>query len=71
MERETGIEPATNSLEGCDSTTELLPPCSRDLKFEISNYKSDLLELMTGTMNATVILSLTKRVLYQLSTSPV
>src|ERR1035437_9224688 len=25
-ERETGIEPATNSLEGCDSTTELLPP---------------------------------------------
>src|SRR5207253_527819 len=27
MERETGIEPATNSLEGCDSTTELLPPC--------------------------------------------
>ena len=29
MERETGIEPATNSLEGCDSTTELLPPMSR------------------------------------------
>ena len=28
MERETGIGPATNSLEGCDSTTELLPPCS-------------------------------------------
>jgi hypothetical protein len=28
MERETGIEPATNSLEGCDSTTELLPPCA-------------------------------------------
>ena len=28
MERETGIEPATNSLEGCDSTTELLPPLS-------------------------------------------
>ena len=28
MERETGIEPATNSLEGCDSTTELLPPCN-------------------------------------------
>src|SRR4029077_18232924 len=26
MERETGIEPATNSLEGCDSTTQLLPP---------------------------------------------
>ncbi len=28
MERETGLEPATNSLEGCDSTTELLPPNS-------------------------------------------
>ena len=26
LERETGIEPATNSLEGCDSTIELLPP---------------------------------------------
>ena len=26
MERETGIEPANNSLEGCDSTIELLPP---------------------------------------------
>jgi hypothetical protein len=26
MERETRIELATNSLEGCDSTTELLPP---------------------------------------------
>ena len=25
MEREAGIEPATNSLEGCDSTVELLP----------------------------------------------
>ena len=25
VERETGIEPATNSLEGCDSTIELLP----------------------------------------------
>ncbi len=25
LERETGFEPATNSLEGCDSTTELLP----------------------------------------------
>ena len=27
MERETGFEPATNSLEGCDSTPELLPHC--------------------------------------------
>src|SRR5262249_58833644 len=25
LERETGIEPVTNSLEGCDSTTEFLP----------------------------------------------
>ena len=33
MERETGIEPATNSLEGCDSTTELLPPSRRSLRF--------------------------------------
>src|SRR5436190_19466010 len=27
MERGTGIEPATNSVEGCDSTVELPPPC--------------------------------------------
>jgi hypothetical protein len=33
MERETGIEPATNSLEGCDSTTELLP-----LVFVFNNF---------------------------------
>ena len=26
LERETGIEPATNRLEICDSTIELLPP---------------------------------------------
>src|SRR4051812_12072805 len=32
MERETGIEPATNSLEGCDSTTELLPPSRPPLR---------------------------------------
>ncbi len=30
LERETGIEPATNSLEGCDSTTELLPQTSKN-----------------------------------------
>ena len=29
LERETGIEPATNSLEGCDSTIELLPQAFR------------------------------------------
>jgi hypothetical protein len=32
MERETGIEPATNSLEGCDSTIELLPHPIFDLR---------------------------------------
>jgi hypothetical protein len=37
MERETGIEPATNSLEGCDSTTELLPP-SRLITLRPSSY---------------------------------
>src|SRR5260370_29416049 len=31
LERETGIEPATNSLEGCDSTTALLPPSTASL----------------------------------------
>ena len=41
LERETGIEPATNSLEGCDSTTELLPPVS-------SRWKLKILELMMG-----------------------
>ena len=29
LERETGFEPATNSLEGCDSTPELLPRIER------------------------------------------
>ena len=38
MERETGIEPATNSLEGCDSTTELLP-----LAFVFNNFHCELL----------------------------
>src|SRR5215471_361463 len=38
MERETGIEPATNSLEGCDSTIELLP-----LVFVFSNFHCGLL----------------------------
>ena len=33
MERETGIEPATNSLEGCDSTIELLPRSKSILAF--------------------------------------
>jgi hypothetical protein len=34
LERETGIEPATNSLEGCDSTTELLPPSRHSLRLD-------------------------------------
>ena len=38
MERETGIEPATNSLEGCDSTIELLPP-AREVREENRNSK--------------------------------
>src|SRR5215470_9731680 len=38
LERETGIEPATNSLEGCDSTIELLP-----LVFVFSNFHCGLL----------------------------
>jgi hypothetical protein len=33
LERETGIEPATNSLEGCDSTTELLPPAKDSFSY--------------------------------------
>ncbi len=37
MERETGIEPATNSLEGCDSTTELLPPTRLPLRCLIAS----------------------------------
>jgi hypothetical protein len=40
LERETGIEPATNSLEGCDSTTELLPPGS-----PTTNRETKLMEL--------------------------
>ncbi len=40
LERETGIEPATNSLEGCDSTTELLPRPLFDFRFSISDSAS-------------------------------
>src|SRR5689334_533554 len=42
MERETGIEPATNSLEGCDSTTELLPPFDprRSLRASLRGHTS-------------------------------
>ena len=43
MERETGIEPATNNLEGCDSTIELLP-------LEARRYLS-IVESGLGTVN--------------------
>ena len=49
LERETGIEPATNSLEGCDSTTELLPPSKQlsALSCQLSaKPQSNLLEPM-------------------------
>jgi hypothetical protein len=41
LERETGIEPATNSLEGCDSTTELLPLLNPAISYQPSalSYK--------------------------------
>ena len=54
LERETGIEPATNSLEGCDSTTELLPPNQRSCRVErrdtrpLAHLPAPNLELMTG-----------------------
>ena len=38
LERETGIEPATNSLGSCDSTTELLP-----LIFVFNNFRCGLM----------------------------
>ncbi len=46
MERETGIEPATNSLEGCDSTTELLP------HWQLSNQMEPMtrIELVTSPL---------------------
>jgi hypothetical protein len=50
LERETGIEPATNSLEGCDSTTELLPrnqlsAISRQLSVKPQRLKPLLFEI--------------------------
>ncbi len=39
LERETGIEPATNSLEGCDSTTELLPPFKTSYQLSAVNIQ--------------------------------
>ena len=46
LERETGIGPATNSLEGCDSTTELLPPYWTNLNLELT----ERLELSTSPL---------------------
>ena len=39
MERGTGIEPATNSVEGCDSTVELPPHSGAELHHCISYYQ--------------------------------
>ena len=44
MERETRIELATNSLEGCDSTIELLPLSLVQL-FTLYHGKVDRIEL--------------------------
>ena len=55
LERETGIEPATNSLEGCDSTTELLPPCKSAVSYppsalsQTSAAKAAFLPTLYGT----------------------
>ena len=46
VERETGIGPATNSLEGCDSTTELLP---RPIHY-IKKTDGELNEVRRGTL---------------------
>ena len=39
MERETGIEPATNGLEGRDSTTELLPRPGAKWMVEVDGFE--------------------------------
>jgi hypothetical protein len=49
MERETGIEPATNSLEGCDSTIELLP--------HYSMTRTKALFILAMTLRAAAILA--------------
>ena len=55
MERETGIEPATNSLEGCDSTIELLPLERGEAGFEFyctTPARSDLDDAQISTIAA-------------------
>ena len=60
LERETGIEPATNSLEGCDSTTELLPPsrpmrlAQPSLRLGLPTLDSHSAGLPTGAREASV-----------------
>ncbi len=51
MERETGIEPATNSLEGCDSTTELLPHPILDFGFAILHQMPAFLHHILTCLN--------------------
>src|SRR5579863_6866211 len=53
LERETGIEPATNSLEGCDSTTELLPPVNRLSAFSCQLKPQRLKPLFVATLSGT------------------
>jgi hypothetical protein len=50
VERETGIEPATNSLEGCDSTTELLPHCAAAIRTSELMELTERLELSTSPL---------------------
>ena len=59
LERETGLEPATNSLEGCDSTTELLPPLAITMwwREEDSNLRSSqgAADLQSAAINHSAI----------------
>jgi hypothetical protein len=61
MERETGIEPATNSLEGCDSTTELLPPCKPAARYQFSAQ----LQRLDSVIAAGRLISIFRWLLYQ------
>jgi hypothetical protein len=84
LERETGIEPATNSLEGCDSTTELLPlhsasPSSTLRSLDFARDLASRLPLRSRLLNGstwkavTLPLSYSRSVIavsYQLSVNP-
>src|ERR1700716_978806 len=69
LERETGIEPATNSLEGCDSTTELLPPISH-IRIPIPNRRQVGGEGRTRTFEATGATDLQSAAFDRFATSP-